>query len=483
MPSTFANRDTNWYIRTGGNELNGGGFDPYVSGAGTNYADQDSPQISSTTGTCTVGSTTWTDTGVTFTSAMVGNVIRISAATGGTATALDYFVVTGYTDANNITLDRSPCAGTNITAATYRLGGAHAHIKNYMSSSGSGTNNPALSTPLIGGNTIYIRGSGSDDPSSSDYDWSNDYWIGPAGGNQSNGNFKVIGYNGRPRISHRGLLVFTGGFYWVKNISFFMSNGTWIDKAVFNAPTNSYYNCIFNANGYDCWVTQFGDGSNASGQMLCCEIRNTGGGAVGTTKAGVQLNHGGALIYGTWIHDLRANAVTTVGTYGSVVNCLITDNLGDGFRDTQGGGSSPIPLVFMNNTVDANGGHGISLAANAIGCHTIVNNIISNHVGASKYAINFTDTYKVNQQKYRYVVGFNNYYGNTTNFNTVSSVVAWTVNPGEDGVLVGDLAVDPQYTNAAGNDFTPGNNVKSVGFHSYDFGTTAYTINMGGVFT
>src|SRR5258707_15548764 len=38
----------NWYVRAGGNELNGGGYDAAISGAGTNYADQDAAQLSLT---------------------------------------------------------------------------------------------------------------------------------------------------------------------------------------------------------------------------------------------------------------------------------------------------------------------------------------------------------------------------------------------------------------------------------------------------
>lgn len=482
MASTFANRDTNWYIRSGGNELNGGGFDSYVSGAGTNYADQDSPQLSLTDLATASASASVTSATGGFTSAMVGNVIRIASGTNFTA---DYYVIVTYTSSTAVTLDRT-CSTAAASGGVCRVGGAHAHIKSYSTSSGSGSNNPLMSTPLIGGNTINIRGAGTLDPSSSDFDWSGDYWNFPSGGNQSNGNIKILGYNGRPRISHRGLLWYTGDFVYVNHCSFFMSLGTWTTHTCFDLKTISYYDCIFDANGFDAQTAQFGNGSNASGSMLCCEIRNTGGGAAtGSGNFGISHTHGGGFIYGTWIHGLRSHAIIANGCYGTMYNCLISSNLGDGYKDDESDGSAPIPLVIANCTFNANSGHAINFsAANAISNHAIFNNIISNHTGGSKYGFNSTDSYRTNLQKYRYLIGFNDWYGNTTNFNSVSSIVTWVINPTVDGVFTGDLTVDPSYTNAGSNDFTPGASVKSLGIHSAtSLTTTTYKINMGAVFT
>lgn len=483
MASTFANRDTNWYIRTDGNELNGGGFDPWVTGAGTNYADAASPIISSTTGTCTVGSTTWTDTGVTFTSAMVGNVMRISAKTGGSAIALDYFVITAFIDANNVTLDRTPCASANITAATYRVGGAFAHLKSLATNSASGTNNPVLSTPLIAGQYINVRGSGTEDPSSVDYDWSNDYWNFPSGAQYSlNGAIHWVGYNGRPLVGHRGLLIFTGADHCVEHMSFKQTNGTWLNHPLWEEASTNFYNCIMDQNGYDSMMMWFGNSFNDSAACIGCELRNSGGGAAGT-GFGIKHKHGGGFIYGTWIHDLRGRGVWAVGCYGINQNCVIDHCGSDGFYNDETDSSAPIPIIFCSNTVDANGGHGLNFAANSMHNVAVFNNIISNHTGASKYGVNFADTYKLNTQKYRYLFGFNNYYGNTTNFNSISSTPTWALNPSQDAQLVGDLTLDPQYTNAAGDDWSPsGNNMKRVGILSFALPNTDYVVNIGAVF-
>lgn len=479
MASTFANRDTNWYIRAGGAETNGGGFDSYVTNAGTNYADQDAAQLSLTDlATVGVSANVSSVTGG-FTAAMIGNVARIASGTNFTA---DYYVITAVADTNNATLDRNCATGAGVSGVC-KIGGAHAHIKNYATSSGSGSNNPALATPLIGGNQINIRGSGSQDPGSSDYDFSGDYWNFPDGGNQSNGNIRFVGYNGRTRISHRGLMWFAGAFLWVKNIYMFQSNSTWTTHCPFDQLTVSYYNCIFNLNGIDGQTAHFGNGVNASGTMICSEIRNTGGGAPGTTNWGISHNHGGGFIYGTWVHGLRSNGVIANGCYGAMHLCLINGNGNDGYKDDETDSSAPIPLVIMNCTFNANGGHGLNIAANGLGNHVIINNIISNHVGSGKFAVNFADTLKLNTQKTRGLFGYNDYYGNTTNFNTVSSNVTWAINPAWDGPLVGDLTVDPQYVNAGSNDFTPGANVKNLGLLSKSLPNTTYKVNMGGVFT
>ena len=73
---------TNWYVRAGGLETNGGGYDSTIAGATTNYADQDAPQLSLTDlATSGAGSTTLTSVTGGFTSAMIGNCIRIASGT------------------------------------------------------------------------------------------------------------------------------------------------------------------------------------------------------------------------------------------------------------------------------------------------------------------------------------------------------------------------------------------------------------------
>jgi hypothetical protein len=75
-----------WDVRTGGSDSNGGGFDPTVSSPGTDYSQQNSPQVAFTD--LVIGATTTHLTSALnpFTSLHVGNLVNIpSGLTGFTA--------------------------------------------------------------------------------------------------------------------------------------------------------------------------------------------------------------------------------------------------------------------------------------------------------------------------------------------------------------------------------------------------------------
>ena len=132
---------------------NGGGYDPGISGAATDYSQQNSAQASGTHGT-TTGTTTFTDaTALAFTSAMVGNAIYIT----GTGQTTGWYFVTAYSSSSVVTLDRSPGTGT---LATWHLGGGWADFTNLVSTG-----------PLVAGNTVYALGSGTPNPASYTYDY------------------------------------------------------------------------------------------------------------------------------------------------------------------------------------------------------------------------------------------------------------------------------------------------------------------------
>jgi len=110
-----------WEIRTtatAGN-LNGGG---YTSG-GTDYSQQDAAQLNLTDfATSGVGVTTLTTATGGFTSAMVGNIIHLTA---GTNLLESWYEITAYTDTNTVTLDRAADDTIGaMSAATGYVGGA-----------------------------------------------------------------------------------------------------------------------------------------------------------------------------------------------------------------------------------------------------------------------------------------------------------------------------------------------------------------------
>lgn len=129
-----------WDVSTTGNAANGGGFDPTSGTPGTNYANQNSPQvvytdlvIDGTTNTkCTSAATP-------FTSAHVGNVINIVSGTGFTVQRVQIMSVA----ASVATCDKS--LGTlSSTGGNGNLGGALLTIA-------------AANTLAIASNTIHIK--------------------------------------------------------------------------------------------------------------------------------------------------------------------------------------------------------------------------------------------------------------------------------------------------------------------------------------
>lgn len=112
-------------VRTGGNDDNGGGF---IQGAsGTDYSQQTTAQLT-LTDLATSGTTVTTLTSATggFTSAMVGNIIQLTA---GTNLTTGFYQITAYTDTNTVTLDRAPDNGVGgVSGATGRVGGCLASL-------------------------------------------------------------------------------------------------------------------------------------------------------------------------------------------------------------------------------------------------------------------------------------------------------------------------------------------------------------------
>jgi len=137
-----------WDVRTTGSDSNSGGFDPGVSVPGTDYSQQNSPQITYTD--LVVGSTTTQYTSVLHAvgNTLPGNTLVITGGTGcttGTYEVLSNATITA-------TVDRS--LGTAASVCTAVLGGSNATIcSNY---SGSNCTAGGLAA-AIGSNTIWIK--------------------------------------------------------------------------------------------------------------------------------------------------------------------------------------------------------------------------------------------------------------------------------------------------------------------------------------
>ena len=144
-----------WDVRTTGSNSNSGGFDPGVSSPGTDYSQQDSPQISYTD--LVIGATTTQYTSVlhAVSSALPGNTIQITAGTGcttGTYEILSNSTITA-------TVDRS--MGTAASVCTAVLGGGWlGPLCSGVQNSNQQCNAGLLSQPnsvLANGQTIWIK--------------------------------------------------------------------------------------------------------------------------------------------------------------------------------------------------------------------------------------------------------------------------------------------------------------------------------------
>src|SRR5665213_742645 len=98
-----------WELRTTGATTNGSGYDPSISGAGTDYSQQDAPQLSVADAVFN-GTTTVTSVTGGFTSSMIGNAFydSITGATGRT-------FITAVGSSNSITVSSTMPANTGVT--------------------------------------------------------------------------------------------------------------------------------------------------------------------------------------------------------------------------------------------------------------------------------------------------------------------------------------------------------------------------------
>jgi len=377
-----------WWIRTGGNVARGGGFDAQIAGAGTNYCDQDAAQLSLTDLACTAAAnTTLTSATGGFTTAMIGNCIRIDASTSGSNFIDGYFFVTARTDTNTVTIDRTCNTGSDASSGTGELGGAFATFEGSLTNGGtSGT--PVVASPIVPGNTINVQGGGTDDPASADYTPSG-YFTFPDG-DVTDGPVAVVGYNGRPHFrSSGGALLFHNSRHWtfenVKGSAGSAANG---GNGMFQGA--SLRNCYIDQNGFDClgfdgdrpedsWFHNTGS-STAGAQpawrperygtdMVNCLVDGWKGYGADLKNMGGVLNSVIANCKGTSIGAV--NSAGTATHHRRINGTIIYNNAGDGIRLTT---SAAITSVQIGrNIITGNAGYGINCNVNTTAENDLLN--------------------------------------------------------------------------------------------------------------
>ena len=365
-----------WEFRTSGNAANGGIFDPSAVNAGTDYSQQDAPQLALTDCTMATGGTTLhSDTGG-FTAAMIGNWCHLS----GTHFTTGRRKITAVADGNNCTLCSDATDGTNGSSGVCNVGGAIYEV--------NGTNLVALGLLVTAGNTIYVLGPGT-------------YTIttaavtaGTAGTDVAPVN--VIGVTaGRVAATGDNRPLIDGGAYqitWAVGWHRYNLRGTGTAADVWY-ETNTAYGTIYN-----CRITNTSTTAGTRDavrthitKLIACEISAVTGTGVVTAAADIRY---------CWIHDcvtgVNCNSVI------SVVGCLIEQCVA-GIAQAANG-------VLLTGSTFA--GCGTAVTATTASFATVLDNLLAyNTIGA-----NWTSgtNYRRN------LLDYNNWYGNGADVSNVT---------------------------------------------------------------
>lgn len=434
-----------YYILTGGNDLNGGGYDASVASPGTDYSQSTTPHttFNGTTVTATtagVGATV-TITGYTVATTDNGNSVNIASGTNFTPGV--YTITSVNTGASTWTLDRNCTTGAG-SAMVGRMGGGWGSPKS--------ANFTSATNWLAPGCAIMCQGAGTNNPSAVDYVTTG--FVQPPSGNNTAGRIRFIGYNGRPHISSDGLLHYLNALWTYDNIKISMT-GTTNNSAngVLGINGNILFNnIIFDQKNLD---TKLAVASAGTQFHNCAAYSSTAiSGGAGSQAAFDMSGLYGTLASGCTAYGLKGAAFKLDG--GATLEfCIAAACASDGIQSINT--RTDMAIKISNVTVDANLGHGIVMTTdNAVAMTQIKNANVTNHVTAGKFGIyaNNSRTAAVNDVL-KSLIDYNNLYNNNG-----------AVGGGYQGLTAGshDTNLDPQYTNAAGGDFSVGTNLKAKGF-------------------
>lgn len=394
-------------------------------------------------------STTFTSALGAFKENVVGNVLWLGS---GTNSIPGPYLITGYTNATTITLDRN-CSTGAMTNGMYKIGGAWADPKTNCEST----------TWIKPGNIIYIRAGGSGSVASPDYGPLSNFINVPAG-DATNGKLRIIGENGRPYIKSvaTSALLFNGltkvrmqGLYGISNGTGFAANGIYAGN-----ESVDFIDCIADQNGNDC------AGIVATGGVVdSCEVWSStaNAGSAGTQYAIDTSGAYGARVKNCNIHNTWGPGIL-VTSMADVSDSILSNCKGDSVHLTAG--SSGWTHSIRRCTIDAGQGHGIVFNdATALLCAVVLGNIISNHTGGGKYGVacNFGTT--AANDRIRGRIDYNAFYNNTADAQNL------TVGTGEvNGSQLHDsIGVDPQFVAQSTQDYAIGTNLKALGFPQTEF--------------
>ena len=409
LPST-----TVWECRANGNVNYGGGFNS--ARGGTDYTQQASPQLSlSDLFTYDYAPYTLHSTAGGFTAAMVGNLIHIVSGTGFTT---GWYEITARTSSTVVTVDRAMVVSGTASGGTGYVGGAV-------------TLSTAVLNATTPGNTVYLRaGSYSYHNETDSVNWSG---INLLGYSSVRGD-EPVG-DDRPLIT-TGHLVLHGWLSHVRVTGSILLGGSSTGSSLvdYKQPVR---NCAFDANGqyYACqyWGTE--------AIFIDCAFAAVG--AIGLWLGGTKN-----FIHGCYFHDCARGLEACLDFSTVEFSVFDTCSVAGCQVDFHGWYSN-----FLTNTFFSCGkALYFTEVAPTIGPSVILNNIFSNN----SYAVYRTGSFESDDPQD--FVDYNNWWANA---HDVTNVTKGTH----------DTAVDPEFTDAAGGDFSLATGSSCIG--------AAFSIRLG----
>ena len=379
------------------NMVNGGGFTAGASGVDHSTDDGAVTNWSKADGASSA-STTFTSATATFDSNIVGNILHLTIGTGAT---VGWYEVTGYTDANTITLDR--VSGT-YTGATFYVGGAL---------NVGGSLEDSFFEQCVAGQTVYIK-SGTYTPSQS----ISTTTVGTASlpiaieGYQTTRGDNATGAN-RPLIAMGANTLFLNDYFHLFNLRTTITTAAGVQYGTGVLSEDVFFE---NTSGT---ANRPGSSSNDGSQRyINCEFKSAAGYGASSQNADNNIT-----FIGCYFHD-SVIGLAAAGSGMRIINSIFDTNT-TGFTS----GTTRVVQLLLNNTFYNSSTAGISGSSATL--MVALNNIFD----TCGTGVTFTAQADSNWFDY------NNYFNNTTD---------------RTNVMTGDhdTALDPGFTNAANGDFS-----------------------------
>ncbi len=321
---------------TAGN-INGCGFNS--ARGGTDYTLQDAAQLTNTDGSGT-GTTDFTSLGSTFTDAMKGNYLHITASTGLT---VGWYEIVSVTSATVVVLDRTPGTGT---VTTFYIGGACPL---------NSTLDDDLFEIGVAGNVFYIK-NGS-------YTIGETISIAAVGGAQDP--IKIIGYNSTRTDAPTGA---------TRPIMTLGAN------AITLGTNWELYSSIWTGNAASTIIV-----IGLEGKVIACKITNTR-----TAANGTALNLGAdSLVVNTEVVSYRGMAITS-STRVTILSSYIHDsNIGVQYTGNA-------TMTILDSIIADNVGQAISFTAATANGILVANTTLYGSENTTGTGLSITTTGAVN---------------------------------------------------------------------------------------